>query len=101
KDLRVYALADMFFLEDLKALALEKFKRNLEELWMSDSFPECVREVYKSTYERDRALRSVVVEVAATHAHDLGSKEIFKDLICEGGDFVVDYFEKLLYNRTK
>ncbi|KAF2193629.1 hypothetical protein K469DRAFT_239450 [Zopfia rhizophila CBS 207.26] len=97
KDLRVYVLADMFFLEDLKALALEKFKRNLEDLWMSDSFPECVREVYKSTYERDHALRSVVVEVAATHAHDLGSNGIFKDLVYEGGDFVVDYFEKLLY----
>ncbi|KAF2189908.1 hypothetical protein K469DRAFT_723743 [Zopfia rhizophila CBS 207.26] len=81
KDLRVYALADMFFLEDLKALALEKFKRNLGELWMSDSFLECVW------------------EVAATHAHDLGSKEIFKDLICEGEDFVVDYFPQLLVSQ--
>ncbi|KAF2187347.1 hypothetical protein K469DRAFT_570324, partial [Zopfia rhizophila CBS 207.26] len=94
-DLQVYALADMFFLEDLKALALKKFQQKSRDLWMSDSVPECIREVYKSTYEQDRGIRSAVVEVAASHVHDLSNKGIFKNLVREGGDFVVDYFENL------
>ncbi|OCK74090.1 hypothetical protein K432DRAFT_410158 [Lepidopterella palustris CBS 459.81] len=94
KDPRVYALADMFFLEDLKLLALKKFQEKLKDLWRSNLFPECVREVYRSTYKRDRAMRSTVVEAAATYVRKLGTKGIFKDLIREGRDFAVDYIQK-------
>ncbi|KAF2185511.1 hypothetical protein K469DRAFT_707750 [Zopfia rhizophila CBS 207.26] len=74
----------MFFLKDLKALALK-----------NDLFPECIQEVYKSTYKQDWGIWSAVVEVAASHIYDLSNKRIFKDLIRKGGDFVVDYFKKL------
>lgn len=40
-------------------------------------------------------MRSVVVEVAAAHVHELVIRRSFKDLIFRGGDFVCDYFEKL------
>lgn len=99
KDPRVYALTDIFFLEDLKALSTTKLRqklKELEDLSISDSFPECVREIYASTPGSDRAMRSAVVEVAKAHVRELGKKEIFKDLIREGGDFAVDYFESVL-----
>ncbi|OCK74263.1 hypothetical protein K432DRAFT_420396 [Lepidopterella palustris CBS 459.81] len=86
KNLRVYTLADMFFLENLKLLALKK----------SNLFPECVQEVYKSTYKRDRIIRSTVVEAAATYVRKLGIKGIFKDLIYKGRDFAVNYIQKPL-----
>ncbi|KAH7119540.1 hypothetical protein B0J11DRAFT_582072 [Dendryphion nanum] len=95
KDPRVYALADIFFLKDLKTLSTTKLQRKLQDLWTSDSFPECIREVYASTPSSDRAIRSTVVEVVSVRKLDLGKKAIFKDLIHEGGDFVVDYFERI------
>ncbi|KAF2181491.1 hypothetical protein K469DRAFT_589178 [Zopfia rhizophila CBS 207.26] len=97
KDPRVYALADMFFLEDLKALSTAKLQLKLQDLWTSDSFPECVREIYASTPNSDRAMRSAVVEVARVHVRELGKKAIFKDLIREGGDFAVEYFESITF----
>jgi hypothetical protein len=88
----------MFLLEDLKALATMKLQQKLEELWTSESFPECIREVYATTPESDRAMRSVVVEVARNHVRELGKKVVFKDLMHEGGDFAVDYFESVVFS---
>jgi hypothetical protein len=87
----------MFFLEGLKALAIAKLQQKLQKLWISDSFPECIREVYATTPESDRAMRSAVVEVARDHVIELGKKVVFKDLIREGGDFVVQYFESVVF----
>ena len=87
----------MFFLEDLKALATAKLQQKLEELWTSESFPECIREVYATTPESDRAMRSAVVEVAKDHVSELGKKVAFKDLIYDGGDFAVQYFESVVF----
>ncbi|KAL5370866.1 hypothetical protein PMIN02_013007 [Paraphaeosphaeria minitans] len=87
----------MFFLKDLKALATAKLQQKLQELWTSESFPECIREVYATTPESDRAMRSAVVEVAKNYVRELGKKVVFKDLIHEGGDFAVDYFESVVF----
>jgi len=97
KDPRVYALADMFFLDDLKALSTAKLQLKLQDLWTSDLFPECIREIYASTPDSDRAMRAAVVEVASVRIHELGMKAIFKDLIREGGDFAVEYFESTIF----
>ncbi|KAF2801630.1 uncharacterized protein BDZ99DRAFT_220305 [Mytilinidion resinicola] len=45
-----------------------------KELWTSDSFPECIREVYTTTPESDCAMRSAVVKVAKNHVRELGKK---------------------------
>ncbi|KAF2676859.1 hypothetical protein K458DRAFT_396581 [Lentithecium fluviatile CBS 122367] len=93
KDPRMYSLADMFFLDDLKALSALKLKEKLqlEHLWTSDSFPDCVREVYSCTPNSDRGMRSAVVEVARAHTYQLGQKAMFRGLVGEGGDFAVDF----------
>jgi hypothetical protein len=87
----------MFFLEDLKALATAKLEQKLQELWKSESFPECIREVYATTPESDRTMRFAVVKIAKDHVRELGKKVAFKDLIHEGGDFAVDYFESVVF----
>ena len=88
----------MFFLEDLKALCTSKLQQKLQDLWDSDLFPECVREIYASTPNSNCAMRSAVVKVAKAHVRELGKKDIFKDLIREGGDFAIDYFESIQEN---
>lgn len=42
-------------------------------------------------------MRPVVLEVAKIYVHELGEKATFKDLIREGGDFAVDYFESVIF----
>lgn len=85
----------MFFIEDLKALSARKLQEKLKDLWTSNEFPECIREVYASTPNGDREMRPTVVEVATAHARELGEKKIFKELLQEGGDFAVDYVDAL------
>jgi len=87
----------MFFLEDLKALSTQKLERKLQVEWKSDSFPECIREIYASTPSSDLMMRSAVVEVGKLHVSELGKKAIFRDLIHEGGDFAVQYFERVVF----
>jgi hypothetical protein len=89
----VYALADMFFIEDLKVLSETKFRQKLKGFKIDDNFVECVQEVYASTHESDEKLRSAVVEAAVSQRSTM--MECGKQLIFLGGDFVVDYFEAL------
>jgi hypothetical protein len=86
----------MFFLEDLKALSVTKLQQRLQNLWTCDTFPECVREIYATTPDRDRAMRAAVVEVAKTHIVDLGKKATLKEPMHEGGDFAVDLFDAVV-----
>ncbi|KAF2844533.1 hypothetical protein T440DRAFT_316582 [Plenodomus tracheiphilus IPT5] len=91
----VYALADMFFLEDLKALCVLKLQTKLKDLWASDTFPPCIRKVYASTPHTNCSMRLAVLESATAHANELSAKEVFTDLLREGGDFAVEYVNAL------
>ncbi|KAI1317136.1 BTB/POZ domain-containing protein [Xylariaceae sp. FL0255] len=51
---------------------------------------DCIREIYASTTESAKELRSAVIEIGVTHRAELWKKKAFRDLIREGGDFVVD-----------
>ena len=88
----------MFFLEGLKALCTVKLEQKLKDLWKTDSFPDCIREIHASTPSDDQAMRPTVLEVAKVHVRELGEKAGFKDLIREGGDFAVQYFEIVIYS---
>jgi hypothetical protein len=93
---RVFALADMFRMEDLKNLSCDKFKLQLKEQWKSDAFPDCIREVYATSEETQAAgTRRAVVEEAALHRKELVQKRLFRDLIRELGDFAVDLVLKI------
>ncbi len=92
---RVFALADMFRMDDLKALAVRNLEAQLQKHWISDTFPDCVREVYGNTAQDDAALRKIVVEVVKDHSGELCSRKVFLDVIRESGDFAVDVVKKL------
>lgn len=94
KDVRVYITADFFLMEDLKQLAFQRFKSKIQRLWVSEQLVDCIREIYTSTTESDKELRSAVAEIGFTYRDTLGKKKAFRDLIREGGDFVVDLIDR-------
>ncbi|KAI0859613.1 BTB/POZ domain-containing protein [Xylaria cubensis] len=94
KDVRVYVTAEFFMLDNLKQLALERFRSKLEELWVSELLFDCIREIYASTTPLEVGLRNAVVEVAAVRRNDLWGKVAFQNLLHDGGDFAVDLLGK-------
>lgn len=44
RDVRVYALAEYFDVAALKSHALQIFKAKVRDLWVSESFVDCIRE---------------------------------------------------------
>ncbi|KAF9728661.1 hypothetical protein PMIN01_13489 [Paraphaeosphaeria minitans] len=96
KHLRVYALADMFGVGDLKTMSMDRLKRETSERWNSDLFVASIEEVYQSGVKFPLTLRSDLLDVAAMHVHDITAKDDFRSLVYRGGDFVVEYVERLL-----
>ncbi|KAJ8128087.1 hypothetical protein O1611_g5548 [Lasiodiplodia mahajangana] len=90
KDVRVYVTADFFLLEDLKQIALTKLKSKLYDLQISEPLVGCIREIYTSTTESGHDLRNAVMETAVDHGPGLWKINAFRDLVHEGGDFVVE-----------
>ncbi|KAI0416378.1 BTB/POZ domain-containing protein [Xylaria grammica] len=90
KDVRVYATAEFFMLDDVKRLALERFMEKLKHLWVSELLVGCIREVYASTTQPKDRLRSVVVDIVHDYRSTLWQRKAFQDLVYEGGDFAVD-----------
>ncbi|KAF3030363.1 Maltose acetyltransferase [Didymella heteroderae] len=58
RDPRVYALADMFFLDELKAISVSKLQQRLRNPRTCDMFSECIQEIFATTHDGDRAMRS-------------------------------------------
>ncbi|OJD15705.1 hypothetical protein ACJ73_08959 [Blastomyces percursus] len=90
KDLRVYALADMFQMERLKEQAFGRFETKIQQLWISDMFIDYVKEVYSTTNSNDRMMRGAVVGIAVKHIRELWKKQQFRGLVREVGDFAED-----------
>ncbi|KAH9205214.1 hypothetical protein DL95DRAFT_528942 [Leptodontidium sp. 2 PMI_412] len=75
---------------------LRVFERQLEQHWISDTLPDCVREVYSTTNNVDsNGMRIAVVNAVAAHKEELVQKRPFQDLIREVGDFAVDLVLKI------
>ncbi|KAI8626743.1 BTB/POZ domain-containing protein [Xylariaceae sp. FL1651] len=99
KHVRVYALADMFLMENLQKHALKKFESTIREQWVHEEFPNCVREIYESTPENNRGLRDIVLNTTREHLSELWEKTDFKGLVSNGGDFVVDLIGSLVTSK--
>jgi len=81
----------MFRIEGLKILSCNKFQLQLkqQEHWMSDMFPDCIREVYSTSKPSD-PIRKAVVDVVLLNKKVLAQKSLFQELIQEGEDFAMD-----------
>jgi hypothetical protein len=99
--LRVYTLADMFQMGQLKEQALQKFQSKLEQLWVSNTFIDCVREVYGTTNSSDQKIRDTVVKIAVEHIDELWKRQQFHSLVREAGDFAVDIIGEFLETNGK
>jgi len=70
-------------------VSCKKFELQLQNHWISDTFPDCIREVY-SISGNASAIRKVIVDVVSLHKQELARKLPFQELIREVGDFAVD-----------
>ncbi|KAF5007467.1 hypothetical protein FDECE_6205, partial [Fusarium decemcellulare] len=77
---KVYALAEKYAIEDLKAVALDKFRTEAKQHWQSQDFVDVIQEVYISTVEHDRSLRDVLVDVICQHM-ELLDRPSFQDAV--------------------
>ncbi|KAL7944206.1 BTB/POZ protein [Trichoderma barbatum] len=98
KDIRVYQLADYFQVEHLKIYALQNLKSRLENLWISENFVDCIRDVYESS-GIGCEMRMEIAKTARSHLEDLWAKKSFRELIREGGDFVIDVMKGMLHGK--
>ncbi|KAI0997377.1 hypothetical protein K3495_g10809 [Podosphaera aphanis] len=110
KDVHVYGLADMFLIDDLKAIAEAKLKKRIQNCQLDDTFSTCVREIYKTTHSIVCKMRLAVVEHAVNRTiaweksplpliskiHEMSH---FKLLLQEGGEFVSEYFMAMSSTR--
>ncbi|KAK4143077.1 uncharacterized protein C8A04DRAFT_12703, partial [Dichotomopilus funicola] len=80
---KVYALAEMYLIPGLKALAVQKFKAEIKDISAS-VFCAVAVEVYTSTIESEEGLRDIVVE---TLSRNMGwiEKEEVQDLLKSHG----------------
>jgi hypothetical protein len=96
---RIFALSAIFRIDDLKELSCNKFEDQLEQHWISDTFPHCIREIYSTSNNTD--IRKIVVDAVASHSQDLVEKRSFQDLIREVGDFAVDLVLKMAEGSSR
>ncbi|KKP05169.1 hypothetical protein THAR02_02764 [Trichoderma harzianum] len=99
KDIRVYELADYFQIENLKQYAFLNFKARLKTLWVSDNIIDCIREVYKLPSNLSYGMRIEIAKLARKHLVDLWDKKTFRNLIREGGQFVIDIMKDIIAEK--
>ena len=89
-------------MEDLKKLSCKKFELQLQQHWISDTFPDCIREVYSTSKDAvSAAVRKVVVDAVSSHKQELVHKRPFQELIRDVGDFAVDLVLIMTNSNTR
>ena len=81
---------------DLKNLALKEFKAQLSQHWISDTFPDCIREVYGVNHQSDQSMRKAVVDIAREKKEDLYQQKAFRTVLREIGDFAINLVDALI-----
>ena len=87
-------------MDRLKQIALKNFESQLAEHWISDTFPDCVREVYSTDYPAGCDLQLVLVATVRKHCDKICQKSGFRDVVGEFGDFAIDVITALAKDRS-
>lgn len=95
---RVYNLAEMYAIKDLKPIATAEFEKLAKADFKLPAFPLAIKEIYESCPADDKTLRDAVVRVVLSNYDSLlkpneGNFETMK--LIELGDFAAD----LLYAK--
>jgi hypothetical protein len=96
---KIYALAEKYLVPGLKALTARKFDIASAKLWDSDDFIEAVQEVYTSTIETDRGLRSIVLRTFHDHQQLIEKSEV-QGLVKQFGSLASDIVIHV-WNKSK
>ncbi|KAK5093979.1 hypothetical protein LTS08_008763 [Lithohypha guttulata] len=72
----MYALADKYEIDDLKALAKQKFEEAVVQDWDSQAFAYAAELVFSTTPNSDRGLRTVVTKTINTHRELVNYEEV-------------------------
>ncbi|KAH9826499.1 BTB/POZ domain [Teratosphaeria destructans] len=89
---RVYSLAEKYDIPALKELARQKFETALACHYDSPELPEAIEEVYCSTIDTDRGLRTIVMQLFANHPQ-LATTPDINALINELPSLAMDLFK--------
>jgi len=93
---KVYIIADKYDLQDLKALAKNKYEEVVPENWNSTTFVASLKLLYEDILESDRLLKYVAVETAGEHAKELVDRGEFVALCSEHGELAFDVLKSSL-----
>lgn len=77
---KVYALGEKYDVSGLKAIALQKFKKESAFYWDNDDFLRALEEVCKSIAVHDRPMRDAILDIIMKHP-ELLDKEPAQSLV--------------------
>ncbi|KAB8225822.1 hypothetical protein BDV33DRAFT_163377 [Aspergillus novoparasiticus] len=97
---RLYVLADKYGIESLTQLVLEKLKQTLNDFKLSAANVTDIIELVRFTYAHTprlvtgkNELRTLVMMFIISSIGQIGETESFQELLGDGGDFVVDFWQ--------
>jgi hypothetical protein len=79
---KVYTLAEKCWIDDLKDVAIQKFRVAASQDWNLYDFVSAAREVYTGTVDTDRGLKDVIVNTLCDRRGIMDDK-VVKDLVKE------------------
>ncbi|KAF2092510.1 hypothetical protein NA57DRAFT_82226 [Rhizodiscina lignyota] len=96
---RLYVLGNKYGIDNLSSMALHKLHKTLGlfdlfEARIPDVI-ELVRYIYENTLDSDDELRVLVMDYITSEIDSIGRHAEFRSLLKEGGDFVVDFWDKI------
>jgi len=74
-NVRVFTMADRFFIHPLKKLAAEKFAACCKDDWNTDEFATVVEEIYTKAPQEDNTLKKIAISTVKEHAKELRKTE--------------------------
>lgn len=93
-------MADEFFLYDLKELALKRFQKKIDQLWVTDGLTACLQEVYANTLKKEDEIREAAMRTVRSNVNELLSRSSFRRLVAEGGELAVELVEMLSTSKS-
>lgn len=92
----IFALADRYDVQPLKALAKKKFEETVLEGWNTPAFLKILKLLYTDMYDRDRPLRRIAIRTAGRRAGALQDKGDFVALCKENAEIGFDILKVAL-----
>ncbi|CAK4000001.1 Hypothetical predicted protein [Lecanosticta acicola] len=74
-DIRVFLIADKYFITPLAELAVQKFEKRCKDEWSTPEFAEAASKIYEARLAPDGAMKRIIVATVKGHAKALLCRE--------------------------